>query len=271
MFRIVQIPISSPTLWPNTTTNCYLVGNEQESILIDAAYDQEETKMALEQAIQEHQFAVPKKIILTHGHQDHAPGVKQLSHWDPVVICHEEEWDVIEVMVNPIQNISTVKDNETITVAGKEINLLHTPGHTKGHLSLYIPSLETLIGGDNVLSEGTTWIGPPDGDMSDYLNTLNRLQALSLKKIGPGHGEWIYNPYEKISFVINRRLQREKQILSILTKENALTVEQITDYIYRDSIHPSVIGVAQRTMEAHLLKLIKDGKVKSVSDQYMLV
>ncbi len=86
--KIIRVPIPTPTLWPHTTTNSYLIGNEQESILVDAGYDQEETRNELEKAIMENGLAKPKSIILTHSHRDHAPGVRQLRGWSSKVYCH---------------------------------------------------------------------------------------------------------------------------------------------------------------------------------------
>lgn len=259
--KIVRVPIPSPTLWPHHTTNCYLVGNEKDSILIDAGYHQEETKIELEKVLLMTGIAQPKAILLTHYHPDHAPGVNQLLHWNPIIYCHSLELENMRSAISPIENISTLSDQETVLVDYETVTVLHTPGHTKGHISLYVPSHKTLIAGDNLVAEGTSWIGPPDGDMDDYLQTLSTLQGLDISRIGPGHGEWITNPYEHIDFVINRRLQREEQILELLKVHGSLTSTDLTKLIYQNSIHASVFEVAKRTTEAHLIKLAKSGLV----------
>lgn len=268
--KIVRVPIPSPTLWPHHTTNCYLIGNEKESILIDAGYNQEETKIELEKMLLITGIAQPKVVVLTHHHPDHAPGVKQLIHWNPTIYCHALELEKMISIISPMNNISTVSDQEILTVDYESIIILHTPGHTKGHISLYIPSHKTLIAGDNLIAEGTSWIGPPDGDMSDYLQSLSNLKKLDLNRVGPGHGEWISNPFEHIEFVINRRLQREGQIQELLKKIGSVTSKELTELIYQDSIHPSVFEVAKRTTEAHLIKLEKDGIVVQKEKIYSL-
>ena len=269
--KIIRVPIHTPTLWPHTTTNCYLIGNESESILIDAGYDVPETKVLLEKALKEHQFAPPKAILLTHYHPDHAPGVKRLTEWNPVVYCHEFEVNEIKKNIAPWDKISLIKDGETIKIAGADIQIMHTPGHTPGHLNVYIPSMEILLAGDNIVAEGTSWIGPPDGDMRDFLQTLTKLKSLKLQKIGPGHGNWVDNPYEHIDFVYERRLSREKQIIHFLKENKKLTAENITKMIYQDSIHPSLFEVAKRTTEAHLKKLMEDGVVNKENSDYFLI
>lgn len=268
--KIVRVPIPTPTLWPHHTTNSYIIGTEKESILVDTGYDQEETKKELEKVILLTGIARPKSIVLTHAHPDHAPGVNQLLDWNATIYCHPYELEDIKKSISPMNNISTVEDGYSFEIENEIITTIHAPGHTKGHLSLYIPSRNTLIAGDNIVAEGTTWIGPPDGDMSDYLSTLAKFKTLNIDKIGPGHGEWVMNPYEQIEFVLQRRRQREEQILELLKAQQNQDTKTLTKLIYKDSIHPSLFEVAKRTTEAHLIKLIKDGKVEQNGYCYSL-
>ena len=268
--QIIRIPLPTPTLKPYSTTNSYLIGNRRESILVDAGYDRQETKDMLEQAVEKYGLAVPDKIILTHAHRDHAPGVRQLNDWAPVVYCHREEQQDVLKAIAPWGAVSALDGDEVLRVAGEEIRVLHTPGHTAGHISLYLPASGILIAGDNIVEEGTTWIGAPGGDMLKYLDSLRSYKSLKLSKIGPGHGDWVLNPYEKIDFVIRRRLDREKQITDLLKKHGRLTSVQLTELIYEDTIHPSVFHVAQLTVEAHLQKLMREGAVFSDEENYKL-
>ncbi|WP_066369602.1 MBL fold metallo-hydrolase [Neobacillus fumarioli] len=268
---IIRVPISTPTLPPHTTTNCYLIGNDKESILVDAGYDLPETKIELEKAIKENGLAIPKFIIITHAHRDHAPGVRQLIDWNPVVYCHEYEKQAVEKAISPWNAISFLHDGDIMNIAGEEITFLHAPGHTAGQLNIYLPSQQILVAGDNIVAEGTSWIGPPDGDMTDYIRTLERLKQLKLKKIAPGHGDWVLNPYEQIEFVIKRRYFRENQIKELLDKHHKLTAAELTEMIYEKLPHPSVIEVAKRTTEAHLMKLVKEGTVKVEHSVYSLL
>ncbi|SET37121.1 Glyoxylase, beta-lactamase superfamily II [Salinibacillus kushneri] len=268
--KIVRIPIKAPTLWPNTDSNSYLIGNEKETLLIDAGYDMAETKIAIENTIQQHQMAPPHSVVLTHYHQDHAPGVRQLNHILTKAYCHVKEFNEIKTAISPIQEIEQLVDGTILKVAERDIQILHSPGHTAGHVSLYIPSEKVLISGDAIVSEGTTWIGPPDGDMNDFLQTLQRFKTLDIEKIGPGHGEWVYQPYDKIDFVIHRRLHREKQIKDLLKGRKALTLDDLTKLIYENKIDSSVFEVAKRTIEAHLIKLKQEGVVKKHHDHYSL-
>ncbi|WP_227937718.1 MBL fold metallo-hydrolase [Alkalihalobacillus deserti] len=268
--KIIRVPIQTPTLWPHTETNCYLIGNDKESLLVDAGYDHQTTKKELERAILENSLAKPKSIILTHSHPDHALGVRQLIDWSPIVYCHNDEKQAIMAAISPVNELSILNDDDIIRIAGLDITVIHTPGHTAGHLSLYIASEEILIAGDNIVTDGTTWIGPPDGDMTDYVHTLNRLKQLKITKIGPGHGEWVLNPHEQIEFVLERRLYRESQIKSLLKEHKQLTSNRLTNLIYKNTIHPSIYEVAKRTTEAHLIKLMKEDHVSLKDSVYSL-
>ncbi|WML39922.1 MBL fold metallo-hydrolase [Neobacillus sp. OS1-2] len=259
--KVIRVPIPTPTLLPHTTTNCYLIGNKHESILVDAGYDQPATKIVLQRVMKENGLALPKSIILTHSHPDHAPGVLQLVDWKPVVYCHRQEEQATLAAVAPWDQLSFFEDGDRISIAGEEIIIFHAPGHTAGQLNLYISSKQILLTGDNIVAEGTSWIGPPDGNMSDYLQTLKRLKQLKLNKIGPGHGEWVENPHEHIDFVLGRRFYRENQIKSLLEEHGSLTVVHLTNLIYDKLPHPNVFEVAKRTTEAHLIKLMKDDTV----------
>jgi endoribonuclease LACTB2 len=268
--KIIRVPIPTPTLWPHTSTNCYLIGNEHESMLLDAGYNQPETKQGLEKAIAEHMLATPRVIVLTHYHPDHAPGVRQLADWEPTILCHVNEKQAILDGIAPLKEVCTLNDEHELTVAGVKVKALHTPGHTPGHLNVYIPSEKVLLAGDNILGEGTTWIGKPDGDMADYIQSLKRIQKLEINKLGPGHGDWVLAPHQQIQFVLDRRLQREQQIKELLAHHKNVSTTKLTQLIYQDNIHPSVFEVARRTTEAHLLKLLNEGIVSQENSQFSL-
>ncbi len=268
--HVIRVAIPTPTLWPHTSTNCYLIGNRHESILVDAGYDQDETKSELKKAIKNHSLARPKAIILTHYHRDHAPGVRQLKEWSSPVYCHTMEEEKIREAIGPEMELSFLKDGDLLTVAGHNVEVLHAPGHTKGHLNLYLPELELLLAGDNLVGEGTTWIGRPDGDMAAYMNSLRKARQLKLSKVGPGHGEWILQPYKHIDFVLDRRISREKQIMELLKEHVQLDADTLTKLIYDGKIHASIFEVAKRTTEAHLEKLLVEGKVSYKKPVYLL-
>src|SRR6185312_9566085 len=121
-------------------------------------------------------------------------------------------------------------DNEVIKLGGSpEMSLLamHTPGHARGHLCFYEARTGTLLSGDNIVGLGSVLIDPPEGNMRDYLGSLERMRALpNLSVIFGGHGPAIANPYAKIDEYISHRQEREANILEAV-REGATTPAEI--------------------------------------------
>ena len=110
----------------------------------------------------------------------------------------------------------------------------------------------------------TVVISPPDGNMTQYLESLATVRAIRLRSIAPGHGYLIEDPKAAIDDYIEHRLAREQQILDLLTESGTSKIDDLVAVIYVD-INPDLHPVAKRTVHAHLVKLVKDGKVKGRS------
>jgi glyoxylase-like metal-dependent hydrolase (beta-lactamase superfamily II) len=134
---------------------------------------------------------------------------------------------------------------------------LHTPGHTRGHLSFYEMKQHALISGDNIVGLGSVLIDPPEGNMRDYLASLEKYRALpELKVIFGGHGPAIAAPRAKIEEYIAHRLERERNILHAV-RAGARTPEEIVARVYVD-VNPKAHAMAARAVLAHLEKLEAD-------------
>jgi ribonuclease/clavin/mitogillin len=142
---------------------------------------------------------------------------------------------------------------------------MHTPGHARGHLCFYEERTGALITGDNIVGLGSVLIDPPEGNMRDYLNSLERLRALPhLTVLFGAHGPAIGNPRAKIEEYIGHRLEREKNILEAV-RAGATTPREIVAIVYTD-VHPKAHAMAERACLAHLEKLEEDNLVKRESD-----
>jgi len=137
---------------------------------------------------------------------------------------------------------------------------MHTPGHARGHLCFHDASRGVLITGDNIVGFGSVLIDPVDGNMRDYLNSLERMRSLpNLSVLFGGHGPAVATPYKKIDEYIAHRLEREQKILEAV--QNGLTdPKQIVAEVYTD-VSPKAHAMAERAVLAHLQKLREDGKV----------
>ena len=116
-----------------------------------------------------------------------------------------------------------------------------------------------MFTGDLVLGQGTTVISPPDGNLADYLRSLQRVRSYSPMTLYPGHFDPRADAVEWIDWYISHRLEREQQILDALGQDGS-DVAQIVRRVYRD--HPeTVYPVAERSVMAHLEKLVGEGRV----------
>ncbi|MBT9281867.1 MAG: MBL fold metallo-hydrolase [Hydrogenibacillus schlegelii] len=257
--------------------NAFLVGTERESLLIDAGFDDPHSALAIQKAVEKNNLAYPTRVLLTHAHPDHAGGVRWLRPWNAIVMFHREEEDLLRRTIGESLRRSLngqyLDDQADATVDGHSVIALHTPGHTRGHLSFWLPEQRVLFSGDNVLGKSTTWIGPPEGNLRDYLRTLDRLDRLPVRAIAPGHGSWIPNPHERIHRLRRHRLEREMQILTFFQTASRQPVDlfTLTRAIYGQKLPDRVFPFAMKTMEAHLQKLIEDGLIRRTDhNQYSI-
>ena len=130
-------------------------------------------------------------------------------------------------------------------------------------------AIKVLFSGDNILGYGTAVIHPPDGNMTDYMKTLERLLGFDISLILPGHGPLIGKPEAKIREYIKHRIEREQQVLAAL-RSGQNTIGDITQAIYID-VSAALQRVAEFSVQAHLEKLMREGRVKKEADRYLLV
>ena len=139
------------------------------------------------------------------------------------------------------------------------VRALHTPGHARGHLSFLHEELGSLLVGDVVAGLGTIVIDPPEGDMQQYLHTLESLQALAPRTLFPGHGPAILDAVGKLREYREHRLWREQRIYSAWTdgvRDPAALLQHVYDDVPREA-HP----LAQRQIVAHLERLAALGRL----------
>src|SRR5262249_8840651 len=161
-----------------------------------------------------------------------------------------------------------IEDGDVITLEGEpQIRLvaLHTPGHARGHLCFHDEERGALLTGDNIVGVGSVLIDPPEGNMRDYLNSLEPMRSLpNLSVLFGGHAPDVATPYKKIDEYISHRLEREQNILRAV-REGATDPKQIVAKVYTD-VSPKAYQMAERAVLAHLEKLREDGAV--VTDQH---
>jgi len=240
--------------------NIYLIRGKEGSLMVDTGY-QETSGQVLEMI----RFREVKRILLTHSHPDHSDAAGILAaRTGAELLVHRLEAQMIKEWFGGTKVIS-LEDGEPAGIDGAEIKAVHTPGHSPGHLSFYLEEERVLFSGDLVVGESTSWVGPPDGDIGKYLDSLQRLRGMKISRIFPGHGPEIGQPREKIDALIRHRNMRERQILSHL-RRGISSVREMVDEIY--PVLDERFRIAARlTIIGHLIKLEREGKVIRVAGE----
>lgn len=198
-------------------------------------------------------------ILITHRHADHAPAAVPLKErCGATIIAPAGVLD--DAVVG-----RRVSGGETIHIGGTAVEVIATPGHTREHVC-YLTGEGDLFTGDTVLGSGTTAIFPPDGNMADYLRSLERLRSRSPKRIHPAHGPTRDDAVALIEEYIAHRLERERQVLEAVSA-GARTVPELRARIYPE-LDPRLHGAAETQMTAHLAKLIDERRVEETGSGY---
>ncbi len=237
-----RVVANNPSVMTGPGTNTYLVGRDALTVIDPGPFDQSHVQTTVRAA---KRIGKPiDQIIVTHHHPDH-DGVADLLARELGVPW----WDY----GNPL------KAEEQIDAGGVNLVVKHTPGHIYRHISLWQPEQKLLFAADLVAGQGTILIIPPDGDMADYLASLEAMKSLNALAILPGHGPVIENPVELLQEYIDHRLMREQQVLHFYN-EGFTTARALANQIYGDKA-PEVIGIATLQIEAHLKKLEQEGRI----------
>jgi len=248
-------PVPPPPGWE--VPNLYLLGR-QEVILVDAGYAYAQAADDLLAAAAGRPIV---RIVLTHGHTDHAGAAAALKQRTGCrIVCHPRDRATLRRRFPELEVDQEVREGDVIAAEDKRLQVIDTPGHAPGHIALWIEEEGTLFTGDLVTGAGSTFVGPPEGDMVAYMQSLDKVLALPAKRLLPGHGPLVAEPQKRIQELITHRQLRELQIGKILEK-GPHTLGEMVETAYGGLIHPGLKGAAFITLLAHLDKLAAEAKV----------
>ena len=261
--HIGKFTADNPGIMTLQGTNQYVVGKDSVAV-IDVALSGDVNLDGIIEQVEAMGAKKIDKILLTHIHNDHCGGALALrKRCGAKLGIHRSRRGYLG------GEDFQYDDTDRIAFGGGELLVLHTPGHESGHCCFYESEDKVLFSGDNILGYGTAVIHPPDGNMTDYMKTLERLLGFDIRLILPGHGPLIGKPEAKIREYIQHRLGREQQVIGAL-KSGRNSIGEITQSIYVD-VSAALQRVAEFSVQAHLEKLMREGRVKKEGARYLLL
>jgi glyoxylase-like metal-dependent hydrolase (beta-lactamase superfamily II) len=246
---VILAPNPSPLT--GNGTNTYLVGDGDELLCIDPGPDNDRHLDAILAAIGAAGGHVVA-ILVSHSHPDHRPLARRLAaRVGAPVRCHEpSRWD---------DGASPLADGERVPAGGLVLEAVHTPGHAGDHLCFFDADSRVLYSGDHILGGMTSVVAPPDGDMTAYMASLQRVRKLQPRVILPGHGPRVENAGALIDEYIAHRRDREAQVLAAI-RARGVQVEAVDLVAEIYAEYPRELWeYAAMSVQAHLDKLAREG------------
>jgi glyoxylase-like metal-dependent hydrolase (beta-lactamase superfamily II) len=286
--HVQRIIAKNPSKFTYLGTGTYLVG-DREVAVIDPGPAIPAHQEALEAALEGRRVTA---ILVTHCHSDHSPlaaWLKDLTgaptvafgphllnpNWVEDDTPDEPDAEELaaakaaeeagEAKVEESLDLDFTPDIRVVTGDmaasgdGWTLEAVHTPGHTSNHTCFWLPEQRALFTGDHIMGWSTTVITPPDGDMRDYFASLERVRALQPASLWPTHGSPVTDVEPFIDAFVAHRLGREAQVLDAV-RDGVALIPDMVKRLYV-GVNEKLYKAAGRSVLAHLIKLVDDGKV----------
>ena len=270
---VARVLAPNPSPYTFTGTQTYIVGTGDTVAVIDPGPAEDEHIEAIMDGVGDARITA---IMCTHTHRDHSPAAAPLAERTgaPIVGCAplvladngpraDESFDTTYAPDRVLE------DGEAMTGTGWTLRAVHTPGHTSNHLCFALEETGALFTGDHVMGWSTSVIVPPDGDMGDYMKSLDKLYEREDRVYYAAHGAPIEKPRQLVRGMIGHRRQRENQIVRLLG-ENPLALPDFIPLMYK-GLDPRLDKAAQMSVHAHLIDLERRGLVSRSGETWQTV
>jgi glyoxylase-like metal-dependent hydrolase (beta-lactamase superfamily II) len=244
-------------------TNTYLLGEGEIAVLDPGPNEAPHLESILSAA-----GAPIRWIVVTHTHRDHSPLAAELARRTGATVIglpppHDGRQDEsFEPQHRPA-------DGERLILGDLELTAIHTPGHASNCVCYFLARERLLITGDHVLEGVSPVILPPDGNMSDYLNSIDKLFAYDFEKIAPGHGDLMDQGKKVLEALRAHRLAREDKVLRTLATLREASLDALIPVVY-DDVPVDRHQWARLTLQAHLIKLAHQGRAGELNGIWRL-
>jgi glyoxylase-like metal-dependent hydrolase (beta-lactamase superfamily II) len=248
--RSILADNASPLTMAGTQT--YLVGGARVAV-IDPGPAQASHLDAIVNAAGQ---GVVTAILVTHGHPDHSEGARTLA-------------ERVRAPVRSHEN-GTLRDGDIIDTDAGVLEALHTPGHRADHMSFYWKAEAAVFCGDLMMGgQNTTLVASPEGDIGDYLASLERIRALQPRVIFPTHGDPFDNPKDAIDEYLQHRRDRQEQVMRALHAGHS-TLDAIVTSVYGAHLAVDLRLPASGAILAYLDHLVHTGRVNETRSGWSL-
>jgi glyoxylase-like metal-dependent hydrolase (beta-lactamase superfamily II) len=258
--RIIA-PNPSPMTLDGTNTYLWFSPSGREVLVIDPGpLDSAHHEVIRDVVV--HREAEVVGVAVTHHHVDHAESLfSTAEHYGAPVFAHSDAF--------PSSSYQRIEVGGSLEVGGVSLEVVPTPGHCHDHLA-FLGQGGTLLTGDHVLGRGTTVVAHPDGNLAEYLDSLERVGARSFELILPGHGPELEGGLgaQVIDYYLAHRRERIQQVESLLgdSVDLAMTARELAIGIYGASIPEAVLWAAEATTAAALEYLVQHGRAVALAD-----
>jgi len=256
-----RIVANNPSPFTFKGTNTYLVGCGDVAVIDPGPDDKAHLDAIIEATMGER----ISHILITHTHRDHTDGVRPLKELTnaPILAFGQTGKQRGARTTSPSGRVfvdldftpdTQLRNGDIIRGNGWALDVIHTPGHAPDHLCFALTGERTVFSGDHVMGWNTTVVAPPEGNMSDYLESLKCLLERKDKVFFPGHGGRIESPQRVVRAYLLHRKMRESAIYRCLENGDEF-IPQIVPRIY-PSLDSKLVPAAALSVLAHLEYLI---------------
>lgn len=266
---VERITVNNPSPFTFHGTNSYIVGKRSVAV-VDPGPRDEAHFQALMQALKGREVT---HIAVSHTHRDHSPLARRLKEATGALIVaegpHRAARPLHEGETNPFAESSdmdfvpdiALADGETVAGDGWALTALLTPGHTANHAAFALEGTGTVFSADHVMAWATSIVAPPDGAMSDYMASLEKLLTRDDRLYLPGHGGALVEPAAFLRGLRAHRRMRERAVLERIRAGDS-AIPEMVKVIYA-STDPRLHGAAALSVLAHIEDLVERGQVET--------
>jgi glyoxylase-like metal-dependent hydrolase (beta-lactamase superfamily II) len=263
-----RVLAANPSAFTFTGTQTYLVGQGADVAVIDPGPAEPEHLAAILAAVGASRIAA---IVCTHTHRDHSPAAAPLRQHTgaPVIGCAALVLDDSGPRADAPFDLTYAPDRvltggESLHGDGWTLTALATPGHTSNHVCFALEESGAVFTGDHVMGWSTSVVAPPDGNMADYMASLQKLHDREDRIYYPAHGPAVTKPRQLVRGMMGHRRQRERQILKLLD-ENPQAITAMVPRMYK-GVAEELWPAAGRSVLAHLIDLEQRGEAVRSGD-----